>query len=304
MVSIPNILRLREFSARCQASDPEYAWVTRHTWQSWRERYKKNATRLDVRIAEIVDQKKPAHGEKGQYGYVRKPEEKPKRVRKRGRKDSDVPGANANGGGGEASTSMVQEMDTFGVPVPVALPGVAGVLSAVGGPNDAFNGLIYSHGSTSVLPLVSQSTVANGRLDAAAARQSATEEEMEDDEVEWQIREGNSPPPPWAKRKTDDDEREFKRARTKSVAFTSCVDFHIDIWVSSGTPVSDARNERNGLHVVDQAIRDVAQETRFTIEEVQEFYDKCGDVERTRMRFRRMRETLNALGDDDMDQSK
>ena len=57
--------------------------MTRHTWQSWRERYKKNAPRLDVRIAQIVQEKKPALGEKGQYGYVRKPEEKPKRTRRK-----------------------------------------------------------------------------------------------------------------------------------------------------------------------------------------------------------------------------
>ncbi|KAJ7071211.1 hypothetical protein C8F01DRAFT_1109551 [Mycena amicta] len=63
--------------------DPEYSWVQRHTWQSWRERYKKHAPRLDARITAIVEQTKPAHGEKGQYAYIRKPEEKPKRTRKK-----------------------------------------------------------------------------------------------------------------------------------------------------------------------------------------------------------------------------
>ncbi|KAF7306750.1 Myb-DNA-bind-2 domain-containing protein [Mycena indigotica] len=68
--------------------DPEYAWVQRHTWQSWRERYKKNSERLDKLIATIVAQTNPAHGEKGQYGYVRQPEEKPKKSRRRPAKES------------------------------------------------------------------------------------------------------------------------------------------------------------------------------------------------------------------------
>ncbi|KAF7320262.1 Myb-DNA-bind-2 domain-containing protein [Mycena kentingensis (nom. inval.)] len=65
--------------------DPGYAWVTRHSWQSWRERYKKHAPRFDDRIAKIVAETKPLPGEKGQLGYVRKkePEEKPKRTRKK-----------------------------------------------------------------------------------------------------------------------------------------------------------------------------------------------------------------------------
>lgn len=61
-----------------QVHHPDYAWVVRHTWQSWRERYKKNSARLDNRIAVLVELKKPLIGEQGQYGYVRAPEEKPK----------------------------------------------------------------------------------------------------------------------------------------------------------------------------------------------------------------------------------
>lgn len=40
-------------------------------------------------------------------------------------------------------------------------------------------------------------------------------------------------------------------------------------------------------------------EFRFLIEEVKEYYDKCGDAARTRNRFRKMREVLNALPDDE-----
>lgn len=34
---------------------PELKWALRHTWQSWRERYKKNKDRLDQHIAAIVN---------------------------------------------------------------------------------------------------------------------------------------------------------------------------------------------------------------------------------------------------------
>ena len=78
---LPTTLRLSTLSSHlcvrlilinAQAEhDPQFAWVTRHTWQSWRERYKKHAHRLDRVIESIVEHKKPLLGEKGQYGYVR-----------------------------------------------------------------------------------------------------------------------------------------------------------------------------------------------------------------------------------------
>lgn len=51
------------------------------------------------------------------------------------------------------------------------------------------------------------------------------------------------------------------------------------------------------LHCIDQAIYDIANEFRFTVQEVKEFYDKCGEMERTRTRFQRMRQLLNSVGD-------
>ena len=53
------------------------------------------------------------------------------------------------------------------------------------------------------------------------------------------------------------------------------------------------------MHVIDQAVHDIAKEFRFLVEEVQEYYDKCGDPERTRNRFKRVREVINALKDED-----
>src|SRR6266498_3234222 len=85
---------LKSYSlSRFQSGEPEYSWVSRHTWQSWRERYKKNAERLDKVIATIVEQKRPQPGEKGQYGYVRQAEEKQKRSNKKqkGKREDDYP---------------------------------------------------------------------------------------------------------------------------------------------------------------------------------------------------------------------
>ncbi|KAI8995528.1 hypothetical protein BD414DRAFT_479793 [Trametes punicea] len=271
----------RLYQQLCEMThDPEYAWVTRHTWQSWRERYKKNATRLDAKIAEIVEQKKPALGEKGQYGYVRKPEEKPKRVRKK--RNSTVVNGNCNAvASGVADTGSpaqgppgMHSMETYSLPMPVPMGAIAGVMGPVGGPGDGFHPVVYEPPG----PVFQHMSVpAPTAMDAETARRNAREEEMEDDEVEWQIREGTGPPPPWAKRKVDGEEdQRNKRQRISSLG-----------------------EQTNGLHVVDQAVRDIAKEFRFLVEEVQEYYDKCGDPERTRNRFKRMREVLNALKDDD-----
>jgi hypothetical protein len=53
------------------------------------------------------------------------------------------------------------------------------------------------------------------------------------------------------------------------------------------------------MHVIDQGIHDIAKEFRFTIEEVQEYYDKCGEMGRTRTRFQKMRHELQLRFMDD-----
>lgn len=207
-----------------QSADPEYAWVTRHTWQSWRERYKKNSARLDTKISEIVEQKKPAHGAKGQYGYVRAPEEKPRRIRpKKGSTNTNGTTLNNNGlnGAGPAagpsntSAPELQELENFPpVPMPV-VPGVLAPVPAAGYPpiGPGMPGLLYAGAA----PMAA--------LTPEAARRHATEEEMEDDEGEWQIRVGDpgAPQPAWAKRKQEaegSDQGGSKRQRTGWVAFS------------------------------------------------------------------------------------
>jgi hypothetical protein len=53
------------------------------------------------------------------------------------------------------------------------------------------------------------------------------------------------------------------------------------------------------VHVIDQSLQDIAKEFRFTQEEVQEYYDKCGEMGRTRARFQQMRQDLQARFQDE-----
>ncbi|KAL4064968.1 hypothetical protein V8B97DRAFT_1195606 [Scleroderma yunnanense] len=255
----------RLYQQLCEmAVDPEYVWVTRHTWQSWRERYKKNSVRLDNVIAVIVEQKKPAHGEKGQYGYVRKAEERPKRARRK--RDKPVEESLRTG---EKVVGDINGRMTSSPPI-IIFPSVPMAQFADG-----------SEPSTSTIP-----------------RRSPDEEEMEDgeDNEEWQIRIGNEPPPAWVKRKTSSEEREepapAKRAR--SLDYTMADQPQA---ISLPQTSSETLAQVN-LHVIDQAISDIANEYRFTVQEVKEFYDKCGEMERTRVRFRRMRQLLSTISED------
>lgn len=177
-----------------QTTDPEYAWVSRHTWQSWRERYKKNATRLDLLIAEIVTRKKPVQGEKGQYGYVRQAEEKPKRSRKKRAKNAE---------------RQPIDVDQY-----AACEGLAGMPTmATAGLSDELPG---SHDVRSTFPSTFASTSTS--LDRQEARKSPAEEEMEDEESEWAVRVGDAQPPAWGKRRASDEIKSGngnKRARRK-----------------------------------------------------------------------------------------
>lgn len=106
----------------------------------------------------------------------------------------------------------------------------------------------------------------------------------EEDDPEWAIRIGSDPPPAWAKRKLDQDENEDEvhAAKRSKTALPAAAVMQIAT-----------------MHFVDRGIRDIAMEFRFMVEEVQEYYDKCGEMNKTRMRFQKMRAALNELPDDD-----
>jgi len=130
-------------------------------------------------------------------------------------------------------------------------------------------------------------------LDISTVRKSPDEEEMEDAEEgpEWAVRVGDASPPAWGKRKASDDERDVnKKGR-----------FHRDSTpASSAASVHAVNDPSTNLHVIDQGILQIARDFRFTIEEVQEYYDKCGEMTQTQLRFQRMREELQAKFQDDL----
>ncbi|KAG0709028.1 hypothetical protein DFH29DRAFT_890225 [Suillus ampliporus] len=225
-------------------ADPEYAWVSRHTWQSWRERYKKNAVRLDTIIAQIVDQKKPVPGEQGQYGYVRQDEEKPKRPRRKRAKPAEQNLHNQE--------MIIGGINGNGAEVPVIV----------------FDALGMDPG-----PSTSRAVV----------RSSPAEEEMEDgeDSEEWAVRIGNEPPPNWGKRPAS--EESDSQSPLKKMKYNDANSFH------------DLLDQ--GIHLVDRTLQEIATEYRFTLEEVKEFYDQCGEMERTKTRFQKMRQILSSIGE-------
>jgi len=100
------------------------------------------------------------------------------------------------------------------------------------------------------------------------------------DEPEWQIRIGAEGPPAWSKRKLPDATEvaeSYERANKK---------------VCRETPPASRAVQSSPNHLVDRTIEAIANDTRFTLEEVREFYDRTGDMEGTRSRFARMRASL------------
>ncbi|KAJ7752265.1 hypothetical protein B0H14DRAFT_3512967 [Mycena olivaceomarginata] len=96
-----------------------------------------------------------------------------------------------------------------------------------------------------------------------------TDEETDDEGSEWAIRVGNSPPPLWGVDYGDGT----KQRRLKVIA-------DIRLHAPADMPV------------LLQAIQEIAAEFRFTVEEVQAYYDRCGEIGSTRTRFQNMRELL------------
>nr|AGK29856.1 FAD-binding protein [Volvariella volvacea] len=181
------------------AGDPEFAWVARHTWQSWRERYKKNAARLDAIIAGIVEQKKPGLGEKGQYGYVRQAEDKPKRARKRRAKSISAP-------------EEFSDVAKYGLEIPEVPTMVMANIMPL-----SVNGQEHLQAEGSAFQSIITPSVAT-TLYTDASEPRPTEEEMDEveEESDWVVKVGSAPPPVWsAKRKVGNEALDpHKRMRT------------------------------------------------------------------------------------------
>ncbi|KXN89881.1 hypothetical protein AN958_04885 [Leucoagaricus sp. SymC.cos] len=272
----------RLYQQLCEQTGLGYSWVTRHTWQSWRERYKKHAYRLDEKIASIVAEKRPAQGEQGQYGYVRQPEEKPKRTRKKRGKTEDVILDDDDDTANQAEEELAQ-LSKLSVPIssvssvhlPVIPPQVSPSLA---------------------IPQETEAPVNNG----------PAEEEMDDnEESQWAVRVGNEPPPAWAKRRADENPHQSSPNKRQKASGDTVAEIPLPV---PGPPQgqqsvhspTQALNTSTlvalaNMHVIDQSLREIAKDYRFTLEEVQEFYDECGDMGLTRQRFKYFREILTGL---------
>ncbi|KAJ7492807.1 hypothetical protein FB451DRAFT_1123931 [Mycena latifolia] len=254
----------RLYQQLCELNaDPEYAWVARHTWQSWRERYKKNSVRLDTLISTIVAQKKPLPGEKGQYGYVRQAEEKQKKTRKKKTKSESHSFLEDDfivGG------SKLEGIGVFSGTVPIH--GLGEMQMEAAGDVHELPGIMYE---------------GTPRAGPSAVNPREAEEELDEEGSEWAVRVGNSPPPMWGggaqkRRASEDGDYETRTKRPRP-----------------DEPISPATDIKPGdMHVLDQGIREIANDFRFTVEEVQAYYDRCGEMGRTRTRFQEMRKVLTA----------
>jgi hypothetical protein len=157
-------------------------------------------------IEAVVQQKKPAQGEKGQYGYVRQAEEKPKRNRKKRTRNTELPDeeyAGASDAKSEVVPAIVGILGMQGMSdMMPGMSGVVGMYSSMGDPLHAHSG---------------------GPFDRPTINNTPAEEEMDDTEEggEWAVRIGNDPPPQWAKRKPEETEEDspIKRQRTMSADF-------------------------------------------------------------------------------------
>jgi len=262
-------------------------------------------------IATIVEKKKPAQGEKGQYGYVRQAEAKSKRGRrKRGGRNQEFHGSDDEFGEHDMPMPM---------PVVYAIPMDASY--GPGAPHQLTYGPLppgMSLPMPAPPPNGGMHAPGGGPLDASSVRKSPAEEEMDDGEDDPDfaaVRVGNAPPPPWGKRKaTEDPEDQSSNKRRKSRYVHFCwlrkhwltLDVPSEMALQYHMPVAppvrhNGNSDPSLLHVIDQSIRDIAKEFRFTVEEVQEYYDKCGEMGRTRSRFERMRRELSKLADDNDD---
>lgn len=163
-------------------------------------------------IGVIVEQKRPAQGEKGQYGYVRQAEAKPKRGRRKRTKNQEFPGSDA-------------EYGEHGVPMPMPIVYAIPMDSHydTGAPHQLIHPSI-PHGLPLPIPAPSLGTSmhapGSGPLDAASVRNSPAEEEMDDGDEDPDfagVRVGNAPPPSWGKRKASDEpEGESSHKKQKS----------------------------------------------------------------------------------------
>ncbi|KAJ7820166.1 hypothetical protein B0H14DRAFT_3876379 [Mycena olivaceomarginata] len=116
------------------------------------------------------------------------------------------------------------------------------------------------------------------------------EEEMDEEESEWAVRTSNPPPLLWGGKRRASAEADYgdaaERKRPRLNESTTSWS-HIRRHVSAG------------MYTPDQTIHQIAADFEFTVDEVQAYYNRCGEMGRTRTRFQNMRELLTIKFPDD-----
>jgi len=135
-------------------------------------------------IAQIVGQKKPVHGEQGQYGYVRSDEKKPKRQKKTRK---------------PAEQHLHQQEMIIG--------DINGNVSGVP--------VIFDVAGNGAGPSTSSTLIRNS---------PAEEEMEDGEDSDWAVRIGDESPPIWGKRKASEEsdvQNPLKRLKSKCVVMAA-----------------------------------------------------------------------------------
>ena len=157
-------------------------------------------------IAAVVEQKKPVQGEKGQYGYVRQPEERPKKVRKKRGRNAEQANTDEEHAGTSGTRNGSEHSEMVNL---LGMPGMSDMIPQM----------------VSMYPPLGGPLSTSGPFDGPPVNNSPAEEEMDETEEggDWAVRIGNEPPPDWAKPRVDGEElhdHPNKRQRTMSVRFS------------------------------------------------------------------------------------
>lgn len=168
--------------------------------------------------------------------------------------------------------------------LPMAL-NIAGMMPPPPGPSNSGIAMVLQQAikQSQPLPRPSPSTLSSG---SKAPEREEVEEA--DDPSQWPVRIGSDPPPAWGKRRAEDEADEEDDAQKQSLSMCG---FLARVYLTRLT-LRSILSEDPGLP---HALAEIARSSRFTQEEVQEFYDRSGNMDQTRERFRTMRETLARL---------
>ncbi|KAH8835209.1 hypothetical protein DL96DRAFT_1666083 [Flagelloscypha sp. PMI_526] len=261
----------------------EYSWAKSHSWQSWRERYKKNADRLDLTISKIVQQKDIKRGEPGQLGYRRDPTFKDMMTVWKPTGDTTLPQLapiEEHGQVGMRQTLKKRpRRPTSPLPSPPTSPAVSTAASE----------------PQAVVHLKATSEKRSPRGENPSQPSTDAPTQYDDDESGWRVRIGKDPPPLWAQRPPDkqidaqgEKERPAKRQR-KGLAVSSFVLLRKK---SAHFKNNSAAATHIDPNLVKIDLENIATKYRFTLKEVHDFYDTCKDMEKTKSRFKKIRQMI------------